>query len=364
MHGMNGLRGLLAGAVLLAAPVAASAQTKPDAKPWYPFPVEEHNPPFDMNSPVTKVMYVPLQKADKKWNICVSFPHMKDAYWLAVDYGAAEESKALGVTMHLYEAGGYTNLAKQISQIEDCVSAGAQAVVIGAISYDGLNKTVESLHARHIPVIDVINGISSKDISAKSLVSFATMGYKAGEYIAKQHPKGSGKVKVAWFPGPPGAGWVEAGNTGFNKAIKDSDLELVATKYGDTGKEVQLKLVEDVLESNPDIGYIVGTSPTTEAAVQLLRERDLSDKVKVVSYYFTPGVYEDIKHGRVLAAPTDSAVIQARIAIDQAVRILENKPYYKHVGPEIYVIDKSNINTFDYASSLAPMGWKPVFTVN
>ncbi len=352
---------LLAGACLLA---VSTANTGAAEKKWYPFPVEEHNPPFDMTSPVTKVMYEPLAKADRKWNICVSFPHMKDAYWLAVDYGVAEESKDLGVTMHLVEAGGYTNLAKQISQIEDCVSAGAQAVVIGAISYDGLNKTVESLKAKHIPVIDVINGISSKDISAKSLVSFETMGFKAGEYIAKEHPKGSGKVKVAWFPGPPGAGWVEAGNKGFNAAIKNSDLELVATKYGDTGKEVQLKLVEDVLQSNPDIQYIVGTSPTTEAAVQVLRERDLTGKIKVLSYYFTPGVYEDIKRGRVLAAPTDSAVIQGRIAIDQAVRILEGKDYHKHVGPEIYVIDKSNINTFDYASSLAPMNWKPVFSVN
>lgn len=352
---------LAASACLLVAGATASQAAE---KKWYPFPVEEHNPPFDMASPVTKVMYEPLTKADKKWNICVSFPHMKDAYWLAVDYGVAEEAKDLGVTMHLAEAGGYTNLAKQISQIEDCVSAGAQAVVIGAISYDGLNKTVEGLKAKNIPVIDVINGISSKAISAKSLVSFETMGFKAGEYIAKQHPKGSGKVKVAWFPGPPGAGWVEAGNKGFNEAIKNSDLELVATKYGDTGKEVQLKLVEDVLQSNPDIGYIVGTSPTTEAAVQVLRERELGNKIKVVAYYFTPGVYEDIKRGRVLAAPTDSAVIQGRIAIDQAVRILEGKDYHKHVGPEIYVIDKSNIDTFDYSSSLAPMNWKPVFSVN
>ena len=56
---------------------------------------------------------------------------------------------------------------------------------------------------------------------------------------------------------------------------------MVATKYGDTGKEVQLKLVEDVLQAHPDITYIAGTSPTTEAAVQLLRERNLSDKIKV-----------------------------------------------------------------------------------
>jgi len=169
---------------------------------------------------------------------------------------------------------------------------------------------------------------------------------------------------VAWFPGPPGAGWVEAGNKGFNDAIKNSALKNVATKYGDTGKEVQLKLVEDVLQANPNIKYIAGTSPTTEAAVQLLRERNLSDKIKVIAYYFTPGVYENIKAGRVMAAPTDSAVVQGRVSIDQAVRILEGKPYLKHVGPKIYVIDKSNINSFDYASSLAPADWKPVFTVN
>lgn len=354
-----------AGALAVGAVLAlASSGAYPQSKKWYPSPVEEHNPPFDMNSPVTQVMYTPLEKASKKWNICVSFPHMKDAYWLAVDYGVSQEAKDLGVAMHLVEAGGYTNLSKQISQIEDCVSQGAEAVDIGAISYDGLNETVKRLHDKGIPVIDLVNGMSSKDISAKSLVSFETMGYKAGEYIAKLHPKGSAPVEVAWFPGPPGAGWVEAGNKGFNNATKDSAIKIVATKYGDTGKEVQLKLVEDVLQANPNIKYIAGTSPTTEAAVQLLRERNLTDKIKVIAYYFTPGVYENIKAGRVMAAPTDSAVIQGRVSIDQAVRILEKKPYLKHVGPKIYVIDKSNINTFDYASSLAPQDWKPVFTVN
>src|SRR6185437_11108024 len=142
--------GLFAGAVALVVTGGATGQGK---KTWYPFPVEEHDPPFQMDGPVKKVEYSPVKKADKKWNLCVSFPHMKDAYWLAVDYGVAEESKDLGVKMQLVEAGGYTNLSKQISQIEDCVAAGAQAVIIGAISYDGLNKTVEALKAKKIPVI-------------------------------------------------------------------------------------------------------------------------------------------------------------------------------------------------------------------
>ena len=186
---------------------------------------------------------------------------------------------------------------------------------------------------------------------------------KAGEYLAKLHPAGSAPVKVAWFPGPPGAGWVEAGNTGFLGAIKGSAIEVVETKYGDTGKEVQAKLVEDTLQAHPDISYVVGTAVTAEAAIPILRDKGIDDKVKIVAYYYTPGVDQGIRRGQILAAPTDSPVIQGRIAIDQAVRILEGKDYLKHVGPALMVVSQDSIKTFDPASTLAPDGFSPVFRV-
>ena len=334
------------------------------AEDWFPYGVEVWDPPFDMSSPRTDLDYQPLDSVSKPWEICVSFPHMKDAYWSAVNFGVVAEAQRLGVYMQLVEAGGYTNLNTQISQIEDCVSAGADAVIIGAISFDGLNNLVSEIRTKDVPVIDVINGMSSSELTAKSLVSFGEMGFKSGEYIASKHPSGSEPVKVAWFPGPPGAGWVEAGNTGFQEAVKSSAIEVVETKYGDTGKEVQLKLVEDTLEAHPDIDYIVGTAVTAEAAVGLLRARDLLDQIKIMSYYFTPGVYQGIQRGQILAAPTDSAVVQGRIAIDQAVRVLEGQDYQKHVGPKLYVIDESNVNSFDRNSSLAPDDFKPTFSVN
>ncbi len=350
---------IICGAFIFATLGASTA----NASNWFPFQVEEWNPPFNMKSPRTSLDYTPLAKASKKWEICVSFPHMKDAYWTAVNYGVVDESRRLGVKMQLVEAGGYTNLNKQISQIEDCIAGGANAVIIGAISFDGLNNLVKEIRAKGIPVIDVINGMSSSELSAKSLVSFGEMGYKAGEYVASKHPAGSKKVKVAWFPGPPGAGWVEAGNTGFQSAIADSAVEVVETKYGDTGKETQLKLVEDTLEAYPDIEYVIGTAVTAEAAVSLLRSRGLLGKIKIMSYYFTPGVFQGIKRRQILAAPTDSTVIQGRVAVDQAVRILEGKDYSKHVGPILYMIDESNVNSFDRDSSLAADGFKPTFSV-
>ncbi len=330
---------------------------------WFPYPAEVIEPPFAADGKAKMMDYVPLPKASRKWNICVSFPHMKDAYWLGVDYGVVEESRRQGVAMQLVEAGGYTNLAKQISQIEDCVARGANAVVIGAISADGMGGVVKAIAAKKIPVIDVINGINSPDISAKSLVSFYTMGFSTGEYLARKHPAGGTAAKVGWFPGPAGAGWVEAAHKGFMDAVKGSALVILDPKYGDTGKEAQSKLVEDVLQANPDIAYVAGTAVTAEASVGILRSRNLEKKVQLIAFYLTPGVYEGIQKGRIMAAPADSMVIQGRVAIDQAVRLLEGKEVTKHVGPKIFVVDQANVKTIAREAVLAPASFKPVFEV-
>jgi len=350
-----------AAALALATAIPAAALAEGD---WFPLEAEEVTPAFSADGEVNAVTYTALDAAEKAWNICVSFPHMKDAYWLGVDYGVAAEAERLGVSMNLVEAGGYTELAKQINQIEDCVSAGADAVVVGAISFDGLNNVIAEVAGKGIPVIDVINGVSSSDISAKSLVSFRTMGFETGRYLAEKHPAGSEAVQVGWFPGPAGAGWVEAAHEGFMEAVEGSAVVVLEPRFGDTGKETQLKLVEDVLQASPDVRYLAGTAVTAEAAQGLIRERGLKGKVDLLAFYMTPGVYSGIQRGFILGAPADSMVIQGRIAIDQAVRILEGKDYVKHVGPKIFVVDPSNIADVSRANILPPDGYKPVFSVN
>lgn len=348
---------LLLAATALAAPALAEPA-------WFPYPAEEVTPAFAPDGKAAPVDYVAVDKAEKPWNICVSFPHMKDAYWLGVDYGVTEEAKRSGVKLNVLDAGGYDQLPGQISQIEDCVAGGAQAVIIGAISYDGLNSVVKDVAAKGIPVIDVINGMSSPDIAAKSLVSFWTMGNETGKYLAAKHPAGSPEVTVGWFPGPAGAGWVEAANQGFMAAVAGSAVKVLEPRYGDTGKEAQLKLVEDVLQANPNVSYIAGTAVTAEAAQGLLRERGLTGKVGLLSFYLTPGVYTGIQRGFIEASPADSMVIQGRIAVDQAIRILEGKPYVKHVGPKIFVLTKDNLTDTPRAAVLPPEGFQPVFSVN
>ena len=88
-----------------------------NAEPWQ---LQVPSVPFDDDSPTVALVYQPLAHAAKPWRICVIYPHLKDAYWLSVNYGMVEEANRLGVSFDLYEAGGYPNLARQIEQVEAC----------------------------------------------------------------------------------------------------------------------------------------------------------------------------------------------------------------------------------------------------
>lgn len=343
--------------------VAAAASA---GEAWFPTAVDVWEPAFDMSSPTRQENYVPFGKPTQKWSICVSFPHLKDPYWLAVNYGIITEARRQGVAVQLVEAGGYTNLEKQLAQVENCVAGGAQAVILSAISADGVKGLVDNLRSRGIPIIDLVNGIKT-DVDAKSLQSYVNLGYMACRYIV-DHAEGEAK-KVALFPGPPGAGWSTDSDIGCRKALEGTNVELVATKWGDTGKETQLQLVEEVIQAQTsgdktDLDFIVGNSVTAEAAVLPIRDRDLRDQIGVIGTYYTVGNHIDLKRGAIIGGPTDQPVTQGRIAIDQAIRILEGQPYLQHVGPALSMITAETLADFDEGHTLAPSDWSPVFNVD
>ena len=326
-----------------------------------PWPLEARSIPFDDTSPGVLIDYPPLQKASRNWRICVLYPHLKDAYWLSVNYGMVQEARRLGVSFDLYEAGGYPNLARQVAQLRTCGSDDFDAVILGAVSYDGLTPAVRDVAAK-MPVIAAVNDIADEGITAKASVPWFNMGAAAGRVIAKAHPKGSSPVRIAWFPGPEGAGWVTFVEAGFMAAIADSSAQIVAVRHGDTGLEQQVLLVEEVLDQVPDLDYLVGSGPMAEAAVPILRARGLTDRVQVVSTYLSHAVYRGILRGRILAAPTDLAVRQGELSVEMAVRALEGQLHIPHAGPVIVTVTPETIGAIGTTGSLAPASFTPVFS--
>jgi protein TorT len=233
---------------------------------------------------------------------------------------------------------------------------------VGAISADGLNELIASFPDRGIPVVDLINGMGSKAIAARAAADFYDMGIAAGQSLKKLTGAEGKAARIAWFPGPKGAGWVSAGDQGLRHALKGTNITIVDTSSGDSGIAEQAKLLNASLDRHKDIDYIVGTAVTAGAAVQVQRERKLSGRIKVISYYFSPGVHRGIQRGTIVAAPTGQPALQAKVAVDLAIRILEKQDHLKHVSAPVLLVDRDNVSRFDVGSSLAPPGFRPLFS--
>src|ERR1700724_780842 len=223
---------LFAGTALPAPALVGPGPAMADAK-WWPSKY------YNLDSGSAKVAeYTPLEKAAKPWNICVLFPHMKDTFWVAVDYGVVEEGKRMGVHMPLYQAGGYENLPKQLSQFDDCLSGNFDAIVIGPISEAGLDKQFAKGVASGKPIISTVNPVAKATVTSKMTVDFDTMGEQPGNYLLDFLK--SKNAKVGTFPGPSGSGWAEDFLKGFKTAATGkSNVAMLGGTLGDWGVAVQ-----------------------------------------------------------------------------------------------------------------------------
>ncbi len=144
--------------------------------------------------------------------------------------------------------------------------------------------------------------------------------------------------------------------------VKDSRVKKLTSKFGDTGVSAQLQLVQDALQAYPSMNYIWGTAPTAEAAIGALAEAGRGD-VKIFSTYENQAMLDALKRGDITAFTTQYPVIEGRVAIDEAVRILEKKPFVRLIQPIPGVIDKGSMDKVNMSTVLAPANWSPVYNI-
>ena len=177
------------------------------------------------------------------------------------------------------------------------------------------------------------------------------------------------RVKVAFFPGPKGSGWAPDTLKGFFEVQRNNPgkIKLFPPRWGDTGYDVQRRLIEGFLQKHPDVDYIVGNAVAAEVAIDVLKERGLSHQVKIVATYFIPTIFEKLKQGLIAAAPSDVTVAQGKMAVDMMVRLLDGEQpgldFPFRSGPIIPVVTADNIGEFRYEEFFGLPGYQPVFDV-
>lgn len=287
--------------------------------------------------------------------LCALLPHGKDAYWWAVSWGLDDEAAKRGVRIGIYEAGGYKNQNVQLRQWAECRRRGADAYIVAATKATGLETPLRLAAAEGQPVIDLINGIDSRLITSHAMVSFHEMARLAAEHVVADS---SGRpISIAWMPGPAGAGWVTDGDRAVREVVAAHPrIRLMHVGFGPTDTTSQASLLRTHLREHPMPDYILGNAVAIEVAARMIEQQQPPRPPRLVAYYAIASIVTLIREGKVLAAPTDSPVLQARIAVDLALRAVRGETVPERASPAIEVLTRETLPGFDLRRLLPPDG--------
>jgi ribose transport system substrate-binding protein len=165
-----------------------------------------------------------------------------------------DEAQKLGVK-ELLTTNANSQLGKQISDIQDMINTGAQALIVAPLNSDGLEPALAAARAKNIPVLTVdrkVNSEPCKDYVAFLGSNFVEQGKRAAQEMTKAL---GGKGKVAILLGASGNNVTTDRTKGFVDEIEASspDIEIVAQQTGEFARDKGQQVMEQIIQAQPDI---------------------------------------------------------------------------------------------------------------
>jgi D-xylose transport system substrate-binding protein len=223
------------------------------------------------------------EKKAKKLVLGVSMPTKREMVWVKGADVVAEGAAGMGVEARVVYADG--NVADQVSQIENLLSQGIDALIIAPVDSEALASTLDKVHAEGVAV--VVLGRPVNNCYVDYFVSSDNFGIGAimGKYLVEHIPEGSNIIVMSGAPTDGLSAIYKAGAmSAINPLVHQGKLHIVAEQAVDNWlPENAMRIVENALtQSKNNIqGILAPNDNTAGGSIQALEAQGLVGKVVV-----------------------------------------------------------------------------------
>lgn len=300
--------------------------------------------------------YPEVPKPKKKYTIGAAMVSSGEAFQESVKWAIEQEAKKYGVDVVILDAGGYGNIAKQTSQMEDLVQRKVDAIMLWAVSYEGTAPAVDAAVAKRIPVITFITPSKSGKVSTFVAVDDNVIGQTLAEHQSKAM---GGKGNVVMISGGEGAAWSKMRSDGYKKTMKEKypNIKILDEKWTtNLDPATSMKIMEDLLQTYPNIDGVYCT--ITGMAYGASKAIDAAGKRGKITLVGSSIQGKDeinlLKQGIVSVVTGEPAILSGGWALDYTLKVLagEKVPPYVPVPTPVYT--KDNVGQADFSLELAP----------
>ncbi|MFF2587972.1 D-xylose ABC transporter substrate-binding protein [Peribacillus butanolivorans] len=193
-----------------------------------------------------------------------------------------KKAEELGAEVLVQSADG--DEAKQLSQIQNMLSQGIDALVIIPINSDSLTPVVDQAKTEGIPVLAYDRLINNSEIDAYVSFDNIRVGEMQAEYLVNKVPKGK-YFLMGGSPTDNNAKMFREGQMNIIQPLVDKgDIEIVGDQWAKNWEASEaLKIMENALTANKNkIDAVVASNDNTAGgAIQALSGQNLDGKVVI-----------------------------------------------------------------------------------
>ena len=279
------------------------------------------------------------------YKIALIQQHQTNAFQIAVTEGAQAKAAELGVELTILSAD--QDAATQISQIEQCVSEGYNAILFEPVDPDGLRDAAKAAADAGVVVINVVSFCTDWENAGIAAVSCGN-NIKAGEN-EMQHVADllGGKGNVAILTGPSAVTDALDRLTGYENILANyPDMKQVVAPADCQWDTAKAQATVESWLSAYDLDAIV--CQNDGMAVGAGNAAGADSGIVITGLDGTPDGYEAIKDGRITGTVAQDGGAMAANAVEAAVTLLNGGSLESNILITDSVwIDASNVADYE-----------------
>jgi ribose transport system substrate-binding protein len=265
-------------------------------------------------------------------------------FFIAVHSGVDRAARDLHLNVEWNGPQNETDYARQIQIVDSMITQQVAALAISAADENALVSPIERAIQAGIPVT-----VFDSAAAVTDYVSFiATDNYGAGRTAARllsQLIGGSGKVAMVMQK--PGGTSTVLRESGFDETTLKQipGMQIVARQFGMADAARSRAVAEDILTAHPDVaGIFASSEAATLGAIQAIRNRSLSGKVRLVGFDTSKAHVEALRDGTMSAMLVQDSFRLGYEAVKSLSDKLKGKTPQKRIEIPAHVVFKDDLN--------------------
>ncbi|MFY0545857.1 ribose ABC transporter substrate-binding protein RbsB [Brevibacillus sp. H7] len=273
--------------------------------------------------------------ANGKVTIGLSVSTLNNPFFVSLKEGAEKAAKEAGVELIVVDAQDDT--AKQISGVEDLIQKKVSAILINPTDSAAIATAVEAANKANIPVITVDRAAEGGQVVSHIASDNVKGGQMAGEYILE---KLGGKGNIVELQGIAGTSAARDRGKGFHDAVDNKEgVKVVASQPADFDRAKGLSVMENILQSNPDIQAVFAHND--EMALGALQAIEASGKkILVIGFDATDDAVKAVNEGKMAATVAQKPAAIGETAVQTAVKVTKGEKVESFIPVDLELVTK------------------------